>query len=137
MFGALDTSTSALVAHRTRMDVVSANLANAATTVDEHGNNVPFRRRLAVLAPGAGPGPAARGAPGVHVREIELDPSEFRKVFEPNNPLADAAGYVKHPNIDTMTEQINALEISRAYEANLQAAEATKTMMQAALRLLA
>ena len=42
-----------------------------------------------------------------------------------------------YPNIDSMTEQINALEVARAYEANIQAAEATKTMMQTAMRLLA
>ena len=137
MFGALDVSTSALVAQRTRMDVISANLANASSIDDGNGNNVPFRRRLAILAPGADGTPAGRRAPGVHVKEIELDPSEFRKVFAPDHPLADKGGYVKYPNIDSMTEQINALEVSRAYEANIQAAEATKTMMQTAMRLLA
>ena len=51
--------------------------------------------------------------------------------------MADADGYVKTPNINPIFEQVNALEISRAYEANIQAAEATKSMMQSALRLLA
>jgi len=119
------------------MEVISANLANAGSIDDGSGNNVPFRRRLAILAPGADGSPEGRRRPGVHVREIELDGSAFRKVHAPGHPLADAAGYVNHPNIDTMTEQINAMEVSRAYEANIQAAEATKTMMQAALRLLA
>ncbi|MEE9404160.1 MAG: flagellar basal body rod protein FlgC [Algisphaera sp.] len=137
MFGALDTSTSALIAHRTRMDVISANLANANSIDDGHGNNVPFRRRLAILSPGESGSVAGRNRSGVHVREIELDPSNFRKAYEPDHPLADDAGYVSYPNIDPMTEQINALEVARAYEANIQAAEATKTMMQAALRLLA
>ncbi len=137
MFGALDTSTSALVAHRTRMEVISANIANASSIDDGHGNNVPFRRRLAILAPGSDGTSGGRRSRGVHVREIELDDSEFRKVHAPGHPLADAAGYVNHPNIDPITEQINALEVARAYEANIQAAEATKTMMQAALRLLA
>jgi len=137
MFGALDTSTSALVAHRTRMEVISANLANVNSIDDGNGNNVPFRRRLAILTPGADGSPAGRRGQGVHVKEIELDPSAFRKVHAPDHPLADKSGYVNYPNIDSMTEQINALEVSRAYEANIQAAEATKTMMQAALRLLA
>ncbi len=136
MFGALDISTSALVAQRTRMEVISANLANVNSIDDGQGNNVPFRRRLAILAPGADGSAAGRQQPGVHVKEIELDASEFRKVHAPNHPLADEAGYVNHPNIDAMTEQINALEVARAYEANIQAAEATKNMMQAALRLL-
>ena len=137
MFGALDTSASALVAHRIRMEVISANIANAASIDDGEGNNVPFRRRLAILAPGADGSPAGRRRPGVHVKEIELDPSDFRLAYEPGNPLADGGGYVRYPNIDPITERINALEVARAYEANIQAAEATKNIMRSALRLLA
>ncbi len=134
MFGALDTSTSALVANRVRMETVAANIANANSITDEHGNNVPFRRRIALLAPGD---PAAGKDKGVHVQEILLDRAPFQMKHEPNNPLADADGYVKYPNIDPIYEQVNALEISRAYEANIQAAEATKLMLQASLRLIA
>jgi len=100
MFGALNTSTSALVAQRTRMEVIAANLANAGSIDDGSGKNVPFRRRLAILSPGADGSPAGRRAPGVHVKEIEFDPSEFRKVHSPGHPLADEAGYVAHPNIE-------------------------------------
>ena len=134
MFGSLDTSTSALVANRVRMETVAANLANSNSIIDEHGNNVPFRRRIALLAAGD---PAGRSDTGVHVQEIIEDRAPFQLRHQPNNPLADADGYVKYPNIDSMFEQINALEISRSYEANIQAAEATKSMMQTSLRLLA
>jgi flagellar basal-body rod protein FlgC len=133
MFGSLDTSTSALVANRIRMETVAANLANAHTITNEAGENIPFRRRIAVLQAGD---PASGRDQGVHVREIELDPAPFMKEFKPDHPLADADGYIKKPNINSIMEQINAMEISRAYEANLQAAEATKSMMQSALRLL-
>ena len=134
MFGALDTSTSALVAHRTRMETVAANVANANTAVDENGENNPFRRRIALLSSGD---PATGKSTGVHVQEIVLDQAPFQMRYEPNNPLRDENGYVKYPNINSIYEQVNALEISRAYEANIQAAEATKAMMQSALRLLA
>lgn len=134
MFGALDTSTSALVANRIRMETVAANVANANSITDENGQNNPFRRRLALLAPGD---PATGSSRGVHVQEIALDDAPFQLKYEPKNPLADADGYVKYPNINPIFEQVNALEISRAYEANIQAAEATKAMMQSSLRLLA
>ena len=133
MFHALDTSASGLVANRIRLETVAANIANANTITDESGENVPFRRRIAILQEG-GPGGDPRG---VSVQEIKLDDAPFRLKYLPDHPLADADGYVKHPNLDPMIEQINALEISRAYEANLQAAEATKAMLQASLRLLA
>lgn len=133
MFGALDIATSGLTAQRTRMNVISANLANVDTTHDADGNYAPFRRRMAIFAPGDG----QRGDGGVHVREIRLDDAPFRKVYQPGHPDADADGYVNYPNINPVTEMVNMLEASRAYEANITAAEATKSMMNSALRLLA
>lgn len=135
MFGALDTSTSALVANRIRMETVAANVANANSITDDSGQNNPFQRRIALLAAGD---PSTGSSRGVHVQEITLDPAPFQLKHDPSHPLADPeTGYYKTPNIDPIYEQVNALEIARAYEANIQAAEATKAMMQSALRLLA
>ena len=134
MFGTLDISTSGLVAQRTRMNVIAANLANANTIYNEFGEYAPYRRRIAIFAQGD---PASDSPLGVHVQEILLDDAPFRKVYEPGNPDADADGYVDYPNIDPAMEQINALAASRAYEANITAAEATKSMLAASLRLLA
>ncbi len=134
MFGALDVSTSALVAQRTRMNVISANLANSNSIYDAKGNYNPYRRRIAVFAPGD---PATGSDQGVHVREIMLDDSPLRRVYMPGHPEADADGYIFKPNIDPTMEMVNALEASRAYEANITAAEATKTMLRRSLSLLA
>lgn len=134
MFGSLDISTSALIAQRTRLEVIAANMANKDAIHDAKGNYAPYRRRIPVFAPGD---PATGSQGGVHVQKILFDQSPFRKVFDPGHPNADAAGYVEFPNIDSAVEMVNALEASRAYEANVTAAEATKTMIQASLRLLA
>ena len=134
MYGALDVSTSALVAQRTRMNVIAANMANMNTTHDADGDANPFRRRIAVLASGD---PSGGSDMGVHVREIAMDPAPFRKVWAPSHPDADEKGYLSYPNIDSSMEMVNALEASRAYEANITAAEATKSMLNAALQLLA
>ena len=141
MFGNLDISTSALTAQRTRMNVISANIANMHTTHGPHGEIEPFRRRIALFAPG-NPESAKDGFPGssgggVHVQQILLDSAPFRRVHEPGHPDADADGYVSYPNIDPAIEMMNMLEASRAYEANITAAEATKSMLNSALRLLA
>jgi len=56
---------------------------------------------------------------------------------EPGHPDADANGMVKYPNIDLSIEYVNALEASRAYEANISMMETTKAMMNSSLRLLA
>lgn len=133
MFGALDTSTSALVAQRTRAQAISANLANQHAHFDVNGENNPFQRRIAILAPGD---PSTGNPSGVHVKEIMLD-QHFKQKYDPTNPAADEHGYIKTTNVDPMMEQVNMLEASRAYEANIAAAEATKSMIQTSLRLLA
>ena len=133
MFGALDTSTSALVAQRTRMTAISANIANRGANFDVNGENNPFQRRIAILAPGD---PTTGNPNGVHVKEILLD-QNYQEKYDPTNPAADKRGYIRTTNIDPMMEQVNAVEASRAYEANIAAAEATKSMIQTSLRLLA
>ncbi len=134
MFGVLNTSASALVAQRVRLETIAANLANTNSVFDAEGNVNPYRRRIPVFAEGD----PTTGGDGVHVKEILLDPAPFRKVWDPGNTAADpdGDGYVEYPNIDTTTETINAMEASRAYEANVTAAQATKQMIQAGLKLL-
>jgi len=134
MFGSLDISTSGLVAQRTRLEVVSANIANTNTIEDAEGNYAPFRRRFATIAAGD---PSRGSRLGVHVNSIEQDRSPFVRRHEPGHKFADAEGYVNYPNVNTQLEQINAMEASRAYEANVIAAEATKAMLRSALELLA
>ncbi len=133
MFGALDVSVSALSAQQTRINTISANIANKDAMYDANGNYAPFRRRIAMFAAGD---PTSGNADGVHVQEIALDQSPFRMEHAPDHPDADEAGYIYKPNIDPAMEMINALEAARAYEANITAAEATKSMMNSALRLL-
>ena len=119
---------------RTRLEAVSANILNANSILDAKGNYAPYRRRVVSLAPGD---PASGSSDGVHVSGIQLDQSPFRRVYDPGHPNADKEGYVKYPNVYPEVEMINAVEISRAYEANIAAAEATKSMFQSSLRLLA
>ena len=134
MFGTLDISASALVAQRTRLEVISANMANRDAIEDANGNYAPFRRRIAIFAPGD---PDSGKREGVHISDIMFDMSPLRAKLEPGHKHADADGMVYYPNIDPAMEMVNALEAARAYEANITAAEATKSMIQSALRLMA
>src|ERR1051325_877772 len=129
MFGALDVSTSALVAQRIRLDTIAGNLANVYSTERADGEPGPYRRREALFAVGDG-----RGGRGVHVSDVVEDPSELRPVYEPGNPLADERGYVLYPNVDLSTEMINGMVAARAYEANVTAMEVTKSMIASTLR---
>lgn len=134
MFDILDISASALTAQRVRMDTIAQNVANINTTRDAAGRLSPFRRRMVTFAAGQAEDP---NQPGVHVGQIKLDPAPFRKVLDWNHPDHDAEGFVNYPNIDTATEMVNALEASRAYEANITTMDVTKAMLNASLRILA
>jgi flagellar basal-body rod protein FlgC len=68
---------------------------------------------------------------------VQVDPSPFQRRFEPGHPDRDADGYVSYPNIDLSVEYVNALEASRAYEANVSMMEVSKAMINASLRLIA
>ena len=136
MYGALEVSTSGLIAQRTRLEAITENIANKDTILDAAGKNNPFQRRVVFFAPGNPRATTTEGkAAGVHVSSIEEE-SGFDLRFDPGSPYADANGYVKYPAVNTVFEQLNAYEASRAYEANIAAAEATKTMMAQALRLI-
>ena len=142
----LDISASALEAQRVRMEVISHNLANAETTRASKapdGTFLPYRRRQVVFqtvlndALGGSGGKGGAPAGGVRVSSVEEDPSAFRMKYAPGHPDADASGYVRMPNVDGLLEMVDLMEASRAYEANITAMEASKSIAAASLRLLA
>jgi len=137
MIRALDITGSALVAQRTRLNVLSANIANAFTAVQEDGTVQPYRRRCVTFAPGQ----ASGEGPGVHVAEIWEHPSEFKRRWDPGNPHALKEGrwkgYVQYPNVNITMEYVDAMEAARAYEANVAVMNVTKTMVRQAIQLFA
>jgi flagellar basal-body rod protein FlgC len=133
MFDALDIGATGLTVQRARMDVIAGNIANANTTHDAAGKPNPYRRRFTVIAAGSAEDPSK---PGVHVEAVRQDQSPFQRRYEPWNKDAGNDGYVEYPNIDPTVEFVNAIEASRAYEANVTMMDVTKAMLNASLRLL-
>ena len=137
MYGALEMSTSGLIAQRTRLEAITSNILNKDTFLDAAGKNNPYKRRVVHFAPGDPSASTPEGRRlGVHAAKVE-EVDSFMMKFEPGNPYADANGYVKYPDVNSVFEQMNAYEAQRSYEANLVVAEATKAMVGQALRLIA
>ena len=145
MFGGLEISASGLTAQRLRMDVTAENLANAQTTKGADGQ--PYRRKEVVLQEisqggfgaqlTAAMGTGAKSGPGgVEVAEIATDQTAGKMVYDPSHPDANAQGYVQMPNVDTVTEMVDLIDSSRAYEANVTAMQASKQMFTKTLDLL-
>ncbi len=130
-------SASGLRAQRLRMDVIAANLANAQSTRTPEGG--PYRRRDVVLeaVPQGGSFDDALSAssPGVRVARIAEDENPPQLVFDPGHPDADASGYVAMPNVNVVTEMVDMMSATRAYEANVAALNATKRLLEAALEI--
>lgn len=142
LFSAIEASASGLTAERFRLDLIASNLANAESTRTENGG--PYRRRVALFAPNEARysfrdilSKTHSGMPqGVKVYGIREDTSPLRRVYSPGHPDADEEGYVTYPNVDVVTEMVDMMAATRAYEANVTAIEAAKTMAQRALELL-
>jgi flagellar basal-body rod protein FlgC len=144
LFSALNVSASGLTAQRLRMDVTSANLANAQSTQTPEGGA--YRRQDVVLRAQAGNGSFAGtlagvmgggGEPaGVEVAAIIPDTSPLRQVYEPGNPQANARGYVEMPNVNPVEEMTDLIDASRSYQANITAMQTTKQVFSKTIELL-
>lgn len=136
LFTASAISGTGLSAERFRMEVIANNIANANSTKSANGG--PFRRQEVVFAELLGKA-ADGGTPtlgGVQAVEVVEDPSELPKVYMPGHPEADPDGMVTMPNVNLPMEMVNLLTASRAYEANLRAAQQFRTMNEQALVII-
>ncbi len=142
MFNSINVSASGLTAERLRMDVISRNIANANVTRTAAGT--PYRRQVPIfraLKPKTfkmtydkAIGAAVAGE-GVEVYKVVEDTTPFRQVYNPSHPDANEDGMVLMPNVDTVTEMINLIAASRAYEANVTTINAAKGMAMKALEI--
>ena len=137
----LDIAGSALTAERYRTDIILQNISNARTTRAPGGG--PYRRKQVVFeerpmsfaqhfrhacirSQGGKSG-------GVKVQQVVDSENEFKPVYDPNHPDADADGYVWYPNVDTTEEMIDLMAATNAYEANLTALNVVKAMISKSL----
>jgi flagellar basal-body rod protein FlgC len=160
-----DITASALSAQRLRLDTIASNLANANTTRQADGSAGPYRRRNVVFAPmlaqaqqqGAdssdllpmrinqqqgrlqietGVRHSTQYGTGVQVVAVEADTTTpTRLVYDPAHPDARADGFVEMPNINTLTEMVDMISASRAYEASVTAFQTAKAMNESTLQM--
>ena len=162
LFGAIDISASGLTAQRLRMDLIANNVANINTTrtgeLTPGGNPIPYSRQVATFVPRPpeasfasvfgetlGSQNVGNSGNGVQVASIEHvsdaqdpfhleynpDSPDAAKVAEPGLPV----GYVRQPNVSIVTEMVDMISASRAYEANVTALNVSKSMASKALEI--
>lgn len=134
LFSSFDISASGMTAQRLREDTISQNLANVDTTRSADGTpyvrkTVMFQEKQNMSFDSILMTTIGQIGNGVKVTSIVEDTSTaMKKVYDPSHPDADDDGYVLYPNVNTVTEMTNLIDASRAYEANVTAFNASKSM---------
>ena len=139
LFQPFDICATGMTAQRFRMDIIAENIANVSTTRTENGG--PYRRKIVTFKEKN----YHAGIPnfknilndktmhyygnGVKVSKVSEDTeTDFIMEYDPSHPDADKNGYVRYPNVNTVTEMTNLIDASRSYEANVTAFNAIKSM---------
>ena len=161
LFSSIKISASGLRGQRTKMDVVARNLANAETSKTADGT--PYRRQRAIFEQVLGEKVSAnamssgtdnrlsrthpahmsttissgtQSGGGIESQvSVADDSSDFRVVYDPGHPDADEGGYVLMPNVNPISEMVDMITASRAYEANVSAVQTAKNMFNDALKI--
>ncbi|MGC2162865.1 MAG: flagellar basal body rod protein FlgC [Silvibacterium sp.] len=147
LFGVMDVSGSALQAERLRAEVVASNMANANTTRTPQGG--PYKRQEVVFESAASGQDMGQGVfanhllsesngdiGGVKIAAVVSDNSTGMRRYDPQHPDADKDGYVTYPDINPLTEMVDMMSATRAYDLNSSAVQATKGMIDASIDIL-
>ncbi len=129
---ALAVSARGMDAQTARLRVVAENLANQDTTGSTPGAEA-YRRKTVTFESRMD---QALGIETVRVKSIAPDKSAQPQRFDPSHPAADAAGYVRSPNVNSFIEVMDMREAQRSYSANLNVLEATRSMLTRTIELL-
>lgn len=129
---ALSISARGMDVQTSRLRVIAENLANQDSTGSTKGAD-PYRRKTITFEDKLD---RSLGQTMVRVKEIGQDKSDFPLRFDPSNPAANAAGYVKLPNVNSFTEVMDMREAQRSYSANLSVMQVTRSMLTRTIDML-
>ncbi len=129
---AMELAAKGMKAQGVRMRIISENLANADTTGKAPGQD-PYQRQVVTFKNEMDRSDKVRH---VEVDKILRDDSDFVLKYDPNHPAADAKGYVKMPNVNTLVEMMDMREAQRSYEANLGVIDMARAMLMRTIDLI-
>ena len=122
-----------MTAQSTRLNTVASNLANAGSAASSEAEA--YKARKPVFAAVMGDSSLQSYAARVQVLDVLETTEPVRKVYEPENPLADDAGHVYYSNVNTVAEMTDMMSASRAFETNVEVLGRVRSMQQSLLRL--
>ncbi len=132
MSSALKIAAAGMRAQSSRMRIIAENVANSGSTATGPDGQ-PYRRKIPVFTEELD---RASGTQLVRMSKAASDPTAFRSVYDPGHPAADAKGFVKYPNVNSMVELMDMREAQRSFEANISVIENSRAMLSRTLELL-
>lgn len=131
LFGIFDIAGSAMSAQTVRLNTTASNLANADNVSGSEAEAYRARHPVFTTFRDALDSSTA----GVRVNGIVESQAPVQREFAPNNPLADADGYVYRPNVDVVAEMADMISASRSYQNNVEVVNTSKQLLLNVLRL--
>jgi flagellar basal-body rod protein FlgC len=128
----LKIAASAMTAQTTRLRVIAENLANAGSTANSPDAD-PYRRKIVTFRNILD---ETTGGKLVKIDRVLPDASPFELKYVPGHPAADANGYVRFPNVNSMIEMADMKDANRSYQANVEVIDIAKSMLSRAIGLL-
>ncbi|OOG44444.1 flagellar basal body rod protein FlgC [Polaromonas sp. A23] len=137
-------SAAGMQVEQTRFNISALNLANANSTMGADGRV--YRAQRVITSAGSGNiggfnqvytawKNANAGLAGPHVEDVVEQNLAPRRVLDPGHPAADEKGFVELPGVNPATEMVTLMNSLRAYEANVVAMNAAKSMTLKALEI--
>ncbi|MGB9991764.1 flagellar basal body rod protein FlgC [Pseudoduganella rhizocola] len=124
---------SAMAAQTVRLNTVASNLANADSVAGSENETYRARKPVFAAVMNEGLDPNAGGR--VQVLDVVQSAEPLRRVYEPDNPLANAEGMVFYPNVNQVAEMTDMMSASRAFETNVEVLGRIRGMQQSLLKL--
>lgn len=128
----MNIASAGLLAQNIRVRIIAENIANA-NSLGQTPDELPYRRKTVTFENELN---RELGVETLQLKRIARDKSDFGRKFEPNHPAADATGYVRTPNVQSLVEMMDLREAQRSYDANLQVVNTARTMVTRTIELL-
>ncbi len=124
-YDALEIANTSLGMHQTWLDTLADNIANVNTIRPTSQSAFQGQMVIAQAIPGG----------GVEVAGVAVTDPQGRVINDPTNPLADANGNVRAPDLDMSSQMTQLIMAQRGYQASVQVTKNAQDTYSAALQI--
>jgi flagellar basal-body rod protein FlgC len=133
-FNIFDIAGSGMNAQSLRLNLVASNIANA-NSVSSSLDTVYKSRQPVFAAELKNMLDQQNLGSNVNVLGVVESQAPAMMEYAPHHPMADKAGYIYKPNVNTIEEMANMMSASRSYQNNVEVLNTAKELILQTLRM--